>query len=85
MSTISRYRCACRSPTLADGDVQDVSDDESDESSEEDENDDEDSETSGKREVKEEFNLGRFCAARTRVYHQFSHWEVRPIMQDPCT
>ncbi|TFY77907.1 hypothetical protein EWM64_g6105 [Hericium alpestre] len=22
-----------------------------------------------------EFNLGRFCAARTRAFHQFSHWE----------
>ncbi|KIY43443.1 hypothetical protein FISHEDRAFT_53228 [Fistulina hepatica ATCC 64428] len=22
-----------------------------------------------------EFNLGRFCAQRTRVYHQFTHWE----------
>ncbi|KAI0725129.1 hypothetical protein C8Q72DRAFT_755507, partial [Fomitopsis betulina] len=25
--------------------------------------------------TKKEFNLGRFCAARTRVYHGFSHWE----------
>ncbi|KAH9842621.1 uncharacterized protein C8Q71DRAFT_853161 [Rhodofomes roseus] len=24
---------------------------------------------------KKEFNLGRFCAARTRVFHRFSHWE----------
>lgn len=22
-----------------------------------------------------EFNLGRFCARRTRVYHEFTHWE----------
>lgn len=28
--------------------------------------------------TKKEFNLGRFCAARTRVYHSFSHWEVHP-------
>ncbi|KZT67736.1 hypothetical protein DAEQUDRAFT_728731 [Daedalea quercina L-15889] len=25
--------------------------------------------------LKKEFNLGRFCAARTRVFHRFSHWE----------
>lgn len=24
-----------------------------------------------------EFHLGRFCARRTRVYHEFTHWEVR--------
>jgi hypothetical protein len=24
-----------------------------------------------------EFNLGRFCGRRTRVYHEFTHWEVR--------
>lgn len=23
------------------------------------------------------FLLGRFCARRTRIYHEFSHWEVR--------
>jgi hypothetical protein len=23
-----------------------------------------------------EYHLGRFCAKRTRVYHEFSHWEV---------
>lgn len=23
-----------------------------------------------------EFNLGRFCAERTRVFHKFNHWEV---------
>jgi len=22
-----------------------------------------------------DFNLGRFCARRTRVYHEFTHWE----------
>ena len=26
-----------------------------------------------------EFNLGRFCARRGRVFHQFSHWEVRKV------
>ncbi|KAI1795783.1 hypothetical protein LXA43DRAFT_989531 [Ganoderma leucocontextum] len=26
-------------------------------------------------EVKKEFDLGRFCAKRTRTYHQFTHWE----------
>jgi len=25
--------------------------------------------------TKAQFNLGRFCAARTRMYHAFSHWE----------
>ncbi|KAI0928526.1 hypothetical protein AcW1_005745 [Taiwanofungus camphoratus] len=25
--------------------------------------------------VKKEFHLGRFCAARTRVFHSFTHWE----------
>ncbi|KAF8559604.1 hypothetical protein OG21DRAFT_1549377 [Imleria badia] len=48
-------------------DFEDVSDDES--------NEGEDSDTGGERAVKAEFNLGRFCAARTQVYHQFSHWE----------
>lgn len=81
MSMISRYHGAHRSPALADGDIQDISDDESDESSEE----DEDSGVDGERDVGKEFHLGRFCAARTRIYHQFSHWEVRPIMQSACT
>jgi hypothetical protein len=27
--------------------------------------------------TKREFNLGRFCAKRTRVYHQLTHWEYR--------
>ncbi|KAG8217534.1 hypothetical protein J3R82DRAFT_5683 [Butyriboletus roseoflavus] len=53
-------------------DFEDVSNDGSDESSEEDE---EDSGVDGKRDVRAEFHLGRFCAARTRIYHQFSHWE----------
>ena len=26
-----------------------------------------------------EFNLGRFCARRGLVFHQFSHWEVRKL------
>lgn len=26
-----------------------------------------------------EFHLGRFCAARTRVYHEFNHWEVHKV------
>ncbi|RXW20760.1 hypothetical protein EST38_g5103 [Candolleomyces aberdarensis] len=25
--------------------------------------------------LKKEFNLGRFCARRTQVYHEFCHWE----------
>lgn len=25
----------------------------------------------------QEFHLGRFCAARTQVFHKFMHWEVR--------
>ncbi|KAH9926204.1 uncharacterized protein B0H18DRAFT_1094787 [Fomitopsis serialis] len=37
------------------------------------EDDDEDAEHG--RRHKKEFNLGRFCAARTRVFHRFSHWE----------
>ncbi|KAF9005684.1 hypothetical protein BDQ17DRAFT_1408378 [Cyathus striatus] len=28
-----------------------------------------------KADVKDEFHLGRFCARRTQVYHEFSHWE----------
>ncbi|KIM65300.1 hypothetical protein SCLCIDRAFT_1212467 [Scleroderma citrinum Foug A] len=27
-----------------------------------------------------EFHLGRFCAARTRVYHEFNHWEYSLYM-----
>lgn len=27
-----------------------------------------------------EFNLGRFCARRTRVYHEFTHWEVNTFL-----
>ncbi|TBU50876.1 hypothetical protein BD309DRAFT_985491 [Dichomitus squalens] len=26
--------------------------------------------------TKKEFHLGRFCAKRTRTYHQFTHWEL---------
>ncbi len=25
-----------------------------------------------------QFDLGRFCAKRTRTYHQFTHWKVSP-------
>jgi len=28
---------------------------------------------------RKEFHLGRFCAARTRVYHEFNHWEVHQV------
>ena len=28
------------------------------------------------RQIKKEFNLGRFCAKRTQVFHRFTHWEV---------
>ena len=31
---------------------------------------------------KREFHLGRFCARRTKTYHELSHWEVRSG-QDP--
>lgn len=45
---------------------------ESDELSNNSEDEDEDDEPK----VKKEFNLGRFCARRTRVFHKFTHWEV---------
>lgn len=38
--------------------------------------DDSDDDEEHYKDMKKEFNLGRFCAARTRVYHSFSHWEV---------
>lgn len=60
--------------------MQDVSDDESSEGSEED--GDEDSDVAKAGGVKGALHLGRFCAARTRVYHQFSHWEVRLIVHE---
>lgn len=82
---ISRYLRAYRSPVLVDSGVQDVSDDGSGESSEDGEDEDKDSDIDGERDVRKEFNLGRYCAARTQIYHQFSHWEVRPIMQDART
>ncbi|KAG6879983.1 hypothetical protein C0992_008576 [Termitomyces sp. T32_za158] len=38
--------------------------------------DDSDDDKSSKNEkVAVEFHLGRFCARRTRVYHEFTHWE----------
>ncbi|KIJ69366.1 hypothetical protein HYDPIDRAFT_80164 [Hydnomerulius pinastri MD-312] len=49
---------------------QDMTDDESDDSSNDDDDDDE---PHGK--VRREFHLGRFCAARTQVFHSFNHWE----------
>ncbi|KAF9227887.1 hypothetical protein BS17DRAFT_746822 [Gyrodon lividus] len=36
---------------------------------------DEEEEENRKRDVKKEFHLGRFCATRAQVYHQFNHWE----------
>lgn len=30
-----------------------------------------------KSNIRAEYNLGRFCAARTQVFHNLSHWEVR--------
>ena len=66
--------------------MQDLSDDGSDESSEDDADEDGDeSDVDSERDVSKEFHLGRFCAARTQVYHQFSHWEVRPITQNAYT
>ncbi|EIW85164.1 hypothetical protein CONPUDRAFT_117751 [Coniophora puteana RWD-64-598 SS2] len=38
---------------------------------------DSDSDSESESEVKKEFNLGRFCAARTEVFHDFNHWEHR--------
>ena len=38
--------------------------------------DDSDDDEEHVKHMKKEFSLGRFCAARTRVYHMFSHWEV---------
>lgn len=31
-------------------------------------------------ETKAEFQLGRFCARRMRVYHDLSHWEVSQFL-----
>ncbi|TFK42557.1 hypothetical protein BDQ12DRAFT_732201 [Crucibulum laeve] len=47
----------------------------------EDQKDSSDSEgdSDDKEEVKTEFHLGRFCARRTRVYHEFLHWEASPF------
>ncbi|KAG7092473.1 hypothetical protein E1B28_008825 [Marasmius oreades] len=52
------------------------------ESESEDDEDDEDNDESAsdissqkRRTVLVEFNLGRFCARRTRVYHDITHWE----------
>ncbi|KIJ17435.1 hypothetical protein PAXINDRAFT_10268 [Paxillus involutus ATCC 200175] len=50
-------------------DFEDTSDKESNEYSDGDEDED------MKRDVKREFHLGRFCATRAQVYHQFNHWE----------
>ncbi|KAG1756738.1 uncharacterized protein EDB91DRAFT_1094178 [Suillus paluster] len=44
--------------------------DESSRSSETDDDDDDDDESCVRQ-----FHLGRFCAARTQVFHEFSHWE----------
>jgi len=27
-----------------------------------------------------EYHLGRFCARRARVYHEFCHWEVSTFL-----
>ncbi|KAI8998559.1 hypothetical protein BD414DRAFT_475410 [Trametes punicea] len=34
-----------------------------------------DDEDAGSSALPKEFDLGRFCAKRTRTYHQFTHWE----------
>ncbi|KAL4074404.1 hypothetical protein V8B97DRAFT_1949545 [Scleroderma yunnanense] len=54
-------------------DFEDLTDDESDDSEPDASVEDSDRGPSKKR--KKEFHLGRFCAARTRVYHEFNHWE----------
>lgn len=43
-----------------------------------DDDNDEDSDNAGgdEHKAKNEFRLGRFCAARTLAFHQFTHWEV---------
>lgn len=58
--------------------VKDESDDEGGDSS--------DSDVSSKPERPEtvEFVLGRFCARRTKVYHTFTHWEVRLLLILMC-
>ena len=47
---------------------------------EEDDDDDDDGDSDnagdGEHKPKNEFRLGRFCAARTHAFHQFTHWEV---------
>ena len=41
-----------------------------------DNSEDEEDEDKDELKVKKEFNLGRFCARRTRVFHKITHWEV---------
>ncbi|KAG6900870.1 hypothetical protein C0993_009988 [Termitomyces sp. T159_Od127] len=48
--------------------------------------DSDDNDTNSKKEkVAAEFHLGRFCARRTRVYHEFTHWEVREVLKYALT
>lgn len=46
-----------------------------------DSDDDDSDEEEESKDIKKEFHLGRFCARRTRVFHEFNHWEVRTYMQ----
>lgn len=70
------FRCP---PLLKSNHVQPL-DDESSEEEEDDEDEDED-----ESRPKKEFNLGRFCARRTRVFHNFTHWEVRDCLEHVCS
>lgn len=51
---------------------------------------DSDSNEPSHKKEKKEFDLGRFCARRTQVYHEFMHWEVCSFYShlltpaDPC-
>lgn len=38
---------------------------------------DTDDDSEDEEELQKQFNLGRFCARRIRVFHRLTHWEVR--------
>ncbi len=40
------------------------------------ESDEDDDSDEDRLKLRREFNLGRFCAQRTRVFHGIAHWEV---------
>jgi len=43
------------------------------------------SEDSEEEDLTKEFNLGRFCAKRTQVFHRFTHWEVDHLNRPSTT